>query len=177
MFSSHPVLSTCCQHDLLLLVLTSLAWLRYVCPVSPRRSHSFSPLPLLSSLGVTVCSRVWGGKSSSLPFPRAPCVHELFRMLLHESRLFPLLVHVFDCIHQYGPTETCSACRGAVCSTVAHIVSGLATGHPFPWHLGFRDSRTTVSMWLSPAGSRPSHWRTASQTKSARLGSCCQLSE
>lgn len=85
MFSSRLVLSTRRQHDLLLLVLTSLAWLRYVCLVSPRRSHSFSPLPLLSSLGVTVCSRVWGGRFSSLPFLRARYVHELFRMLLHEG--------------------------------------------------------------------------------------------
>lgn len=126
--TSHHLKSACYQHNLPLLMVTSITWLRS-CLSGFSAVKSFSSPPLLALWKeVTVCNSHWRSESYR-PSLRVNHLHELLGIMLHKrfvyinmsSRIFMLTLWVI--IHSYFT------------SFVAQIIPPLATGCSCSWLL------------------------------------------
>ena len=120
-FSSYPIKSAYSHHDLSLLMLTLIPWLRGACQISSLQSYSFYPSflycalwkevtkhsPYLMRVGVThtIFLRTWGWPNLFYIYTHEnECQHKLLKILL-QRRLIHYL-HLCNCsiiyLCQYG---------------------------------------------------------------------------
>lgn len=100
-FSSHCLKATSCQHDLLLLMLILVTWLRWYLSGFSSVNLPF-PSPNISSLAGNAYAesilKRWGGELCSTLWV-AENLHKLFRIFLHRFILPHLLIscHLYQC--------------------------------------------------------------------------------